>query len=412
MSKFNYKTIIKNKLFRPMIIIYATLSVALYLYIPAQMDQVIEDFTKKDALELIFFLEASKMYYNDFIIDDIQSHEGSAKPFTFKAAHKEKIGVLPLPAIFLEDLSKMANPERITRLYSDYPFRNRKDRILTAAQKRILKTISTKKDGIIMEKTTIDGIDYTRVAKANYMTHDACVKCHNNHEDRMWENDRWKLGEMRGVLETLTPVDKTVHNQLNHIRNNIVFFVLLSFFIMTTYYGYIIMKREDELGLLNSDLEFEYSEASKKVTLKNLALQHNISSMFLDFDTSVIYSKTNLFGILTDVSSAFCKISDYSREELLDNSHNIIRHDDMSKEFFKELWETIDAGKIWQGDVKNRKKDGGFYWVRTIISPSFDIDGIKTGYTSIRQDITKEKLHQLNSLKMKLRGNRSTDIED
>lgn len=406
MLKFNYKNIITNKLFRPMILIYTALSLALYLYIPAQMDQVVEDYIKKDALELIYFLEASKMYYNDFIIDDIQKNQSLEKPFTFGAIHKNVGGVLPLPAIFLEDLSRMANPERITTLYSDEPFRNRKNRILSSSQKRILKTIEKAKDGIIMETEIIDGVEYTRVAKANYMTHKACIECHNNHKDRMWDTNRWKVGDMRGVLETLTPVDKTIHNQLNEVRNHIVWFVLISFFILFTYYGFIIMKREEELSDLNDNLEFEYSEESKKITLKNLALEHNISSMFLDFDTSVIYSKTNLFGVITDVSSAFCKISEYSKEELIGKCHNIVRHKDVPASVFQELWNTINDNKVWYGEIKNLKKNGGFYWVKVIISPAYDIDGIKVGYTAIRQDITTEKIARLKMLKHKLRGKR------
>ncbi len=99
MNIFNYKNIIKNKLFRPMFIVYTALSLGLFVFIPNQMDEVVENYIKKDSLELIKFLEASKMYYNDYIIDDIQHHEDEHKPFTFGAQHKNIIGVLPLPAI-------------------------------------------------------------------------------------------------------------------------------------------------------------------------------------------------------------------------------------------------------------------------------------------------------------------------
>jgi PAS domain S-box-containing protein len=407
MNKINIKHIITNKLFRPMIIVYGALSLALYLYIPSQMDRVLDDYIKANSIELLSILDASKKYYNTTIINKIQ--HTSDVHIVFTKEYKDKNNTLPLPAIFLKDISKMTNPKRIINLYSDTPFKNNKDRVLTPTQIRIINTLKNKKDGFVIEKTNIDGKDYIRVAKADYMTNITCVNCHNNHKNRMWNKNRWAIGDMVGVLEIITPIDETVRSQLTNIRNHIVWFVLLSFFILFVYYGYIIIHREEELIKLNKKLEFEFSEESKKITLKNLALEHNISSIYLDFDSTVIYSKTNLFGTITDVSEAFCKISGYSRDELLGQKHNIVRHKDMKSEVFEEMWDTIDAGKIWKGDLKNKTKDGGFYWVRSIISPNFDIDGIKIGYTSIRQDITKEKQQQIYSLKLKLKGYKDTE---
>ena len=105
----------------------------------------------------------------------------------------------------------------------------------------------------------------------------------------------------------------------------------------------------------------------------------------------VIYSKTDLKGVITEVSDAFCKISQYTRDELLGKPHNIIRHKDMPKSAFKDMWKTIKSGKTWNGEVKNRKKDGGYYWVIADISPECDEDGNIFGYVAIRHDITDKK---------------------
>jgi len=114
-------------------------------------------------------------------------------------------------------------------------------------------------------------------------------------------------------------------------------------------------------------------------------------------DRYVISSTTDLKGNITDVSEAFCKISGYSKEELIGKPHNIIRHPDMPKEVFKQMWKTISKGKVWEGEVKNRKKNGGSYWVRAVISPLYDERGKRIGYTAVRQDITdKKKIEELN----------------
>ncbi|NPA60016.1 MAG: PAS domain S-box protein, partial [Epsilonproteobacteria bacterium] len=113
-------------------------------------------------------------------------------------------------------------------------------------------------------------------------------------------------------------------------------------------------------------------------------------------DTHVIISETNLKGIITDTSQAFCHISGYKKEELIGKPHNIIRHPDMPKEAFKDMWKTIQDNKVWTGSVKNIRNDGSYYWVEAIISPKYE-NGIKVGYTALRQDITdKIKVDELN----------------
>ena len=97
-----------------------------------------------------------------------------------------------------------------------------------------------------------------------------------------------------------------------------------------------------------------------------------------------IVSKTDKKSRITYVNDKFCQISQYSREELLNKPHNIIRHPDMPKEVFKELWDRLKSGKTWSGIIKNKAKDGSPYWVSTFIFP--DPEG--EGYMSIRQDIT------------------------
>lgn len=118
-------------------------------------------------------------------------------------------------------------------------------------------------------------------------------------------------------------------------------------------------------------------------------------------DLSNIVSKTNPKGIITYVNDKFCEISGYSRDELIGKPHNIIRHPDMPREAFKELWDTIKAKKSWSGVVTNMKKDGGQYIVDTTVIPILDVDGDVVEYIAIRHDITeleqtKQQLRNIN----------------
>ncbi len=108
-------------------------------------------------------------------------------------------------------------------------------------------------------------------------------------------------------------------------------------------------------------------------------------------DDNVLISQTDLAGNITYASKAFCRVSGYALEELIGKNHNIVRHPDMDDSIFKDLWQTIKAGRTWHGEVKNRKKNGGFFWVDSTVSPLKDNTGRIYGYMAVRQDITDRK---------------------
>lgn len=105
-------------------------------------------------------------------------------------------------------------------------------------------------------------------------------------------------------------------------------------------------------------------------------------------DENVLISSTDLEGVITYVSEAFCRASGYTKEELMGVSHSIVRHEDVPMEIYKHMWKTITKDKKWEGEIKNKRKDGSSYWVSMQIYPIYDENKIKTGYTAIRQDIT------------------------
>jgi aerotaxis receptor len=87
-------------------------------------------------------------------------------------------------------------------------------------------------------------------------------------------------------------------------------------------------------------------------------------------DGRLIVSRTDLDGIITHANRSFIEMSGYSEEELIGAPHSILRHPDMPKAAFQDLWDTVQSGKIWQGYVKNLRKDGCYYWVKATVIPN------------------------------------------
>ncbi|MDO5625977.1 MAG: PAS domain-containing protein [Pseudomonadota bacterium] len=114
-------------------------------------------------------------------------------------------------------------------------------------------------------------------------------------------------------------------------------------------------------------------------------------------DGRLIISRTDLDGRITHANDAFVELSGYSREELIGQPHAILRHPDMPRAAFKDLWATVQAGKKWHGYVKNLCKDGSHYWVYATAVPN--VRGGKTvGYTSVRRKPSRKKIEELTAL--------------
>jgi len=111
------------------------------------------------------------------------------------------------------------------------------------------------------------------------------------------------------------------------------------------------------------------------------------------FEKGLIISSTDLRGIITYANRKFCEISGYPKDELMGKNHNIVRHPDMPKTAFKELWDTIQAKKEWTGIVKNMRKDGKYYWVYSHISPIL-ADGEVVGYTAARRPASQTEVEE------------------
>jgi len=109
-------------------------------------------------------------------------------------------------------------------------------------------------------------------------------------------------------------------------------------------------------------------------------------------DTDFLVSQTDGKGKILFANDDFCKIAGYALEELIGQPHNIVRHRDMPKAAFKDLWDTVKSGKIWTGYVKNATKNGGFYWVYATVYPNIACGDGSGGYMSCRRKASPEEI--------------------
>ena len=145
------------------------------------------------------------------------------------------------------------------------------------------------------------------------------------------------------------------------------------------------------------DIEGEYKETT-------LSLYGNITRKVFFSDREVPYpdgklivSRTDLEGIITHVNKSFIDMSGYDEAELIGAPHSILRHPDMPAVAFKDLWDTVNDNRKWQGYVKNLRKDGAYYWVKATVIPNIR-QGKTVGYTSVRRKPSRTKIEESISL--------------
>ena len=375
MEKF-LKILKTSRILIPVFITSLFLGAFLFYYIPVIMEEGLVKNIVRHSKNAVERLQMEREYYTLSVVRDVKKF---APQLSFDYDHEGVDGKLPFPTTTIHDLSKMYSQRSNVKfsLYSEYPFLNRKDRILTPFQKEALKKVR-ENGGLYYKKDFVDGKRVLRVAVADYMVQQACVDCHNSHNLKNWPSDKWKVGDMRGVLEIMTPMDDALA-EMYVSRNRVLFTALAIMLLLFVYYAYILLKRESQLNTEKEELSED---------LKDLSTY---------FDRYVIASKTDLNGKIIYASDRFCKISGYKPEELIGKTHSIVRHPDTPKEIYTKMWERIRQDKTWAGELKNRKKNGGFYWVKAIVMPLYNHQGEKIGYTSIRHDITdKKKIEELN----------------
>lgn len=171
----------------------------------------------------------------------------------------------------------------------------------------------------------------------------------------------------------------------------------------TVNHSNVIVPSRDSEGDINGVLAILIDNTECTRILKELlSSQKEITELQLALDSHAIVAITNKDGVITRVNDKFCEISQYSREELIGCTHKLINSGEHPSSFFKDLWLTISAGHVWNGDICNRAKNGSIYWVHTTIVPLLDESGKPNNYISIRADITSRKLAEQKATHMAL----------
>ncbi|MFJ7847831.1 PAS domain S-box protein [Peribacillus sp. NPDC097206] len=127
------------------------------------------------------------------------------------------------------------------------------------------------------------------------------------------------------------------------------------------------------------------AEKDLKVSIKELG------DMYYAINQSSIVAVTDDEGIIVEVNEKFSEISGYTRNELIGQTHKMVNSGYHSSEFFENMWKTIHKGKVWKGEIRNRAKDGSYYWVDTTIVPFYTVEGKPYQFLAIRYDITERK---------------------
>jgi len=146
-------------------------------------------------------------------------------------------------------------------------------------------------------------------------------------------------------------------------------------------------KDEREIRTLNDELEQRVVERTAQMEAANRELADQKFAM----DQHAFVALTDVDGVITYVNDKFCAISKYSREELIGQDHRIMNSGQHPKGFFQQMYDTVAAGKVWHGEVKNRAKDGSIFWLDTTVVPFMDTGGRPRQYAAIRADITELK---------------------
>jgi aerotaxis receptor len=124
-------------------------------------------------------------------------------------------------------------------------------------------------------------------------------------------------------------------------------------------------------------------------------------------DSAILISKTDLKGVITSANNDFIDVSGFSEQELVGQSHNMVRHPDMPEEAFADLWHTVKKCKLWNGTVKNRCKNGDYYWVEANVTPIIE-NGATVGYISVRTKPSKRRVDEATALYAEVKNGRKS----
>jgi len=327
--------------------------------------------TEQDALHRLAKSHADliisfRNFYSARLLPIVRKHSELAITHDYK----ERSGALPIPATMTLDLVDeiaQSNPEMNLRLVSPYPFPWRKI-TLDSFEAEALAALQASGGNEFLRLENSPRGKLLRYA-APIRLDASCVGCHNSHPDSPKRD--WKEGDVRGIQVMALPLEGLSFD--NHPQHFLFATLLLLAF-----------------GATGAALLWLHGRNVRAIRLA----QANAAGM-LDrqraLDAHAIVSITDRGGRILYANDQFCAISGYSEAELLGQTHRILKSGAHADSFYAEMWTTIARGEVWEGEICNRKKDGGVYWVKSTVVPFLDENGRPIQYIGIRTDITARK---------------------
>ena len=201
-------------------------------------------------------------------------------------------------------------------------------------------------------------------------------------------------GSSPWAIIMIQPYDDAFHEVNSSIRESEILIVaILLVSIISSFFIVKSFRTQHDLAMKLKESNTILEKSQEELHANHITIQdylEEISKIKNALYQSAIVAITDKNGTIIEANENFCTISQYSHDELIGENHSILKSGYHTQQFYVELWETISNGKIWQGEFKNRSKDGSFYWSKTIIIPHVKDNEI-TEYVSIGIDITREK---------------------
>jgi two-component system, sensor histidine kinase and response regulator len=305
-------------------------------------------------------------FYSSKLLPIVREHSDLAITHDYK----NQPAALPIPATmtldFVEQVAK-ANPGINLRLVSPYPFPWRS----VTLEPFEVDAMAVLQSGGMDEFLRVESTEQGKVMRyaAPIRMEESCVACHNSHKDSPKRD--WKVGDVRGIQVMSLPIKGLSYG--NHPQ----FYLFAALLLLAFGAGgcVLIWLHARGVGALNLAKANADSLRDRQQAL----------------DAHAIVSIADKEGRIIYANDQFCEISGYSREELLGQNHSILKSGVHSADLYAGMWKSITKGQIWQGEICNRKKTGGVYWVKSTIYPCLDNDGLPFQYIAIRTDITERK---------------------
>ncbi len=322
-----FNILLKSKILISVIVVSLMIIATLFVYIPKVTEQNTIDTVVRNSQNTVAQIKLTRAYYVSSVVKDVKKY---APQLSFDYDHHGVNGKLPFPTSTIHDLSKIysENTGLTFHFYSEYPFKPKASRILTPLQKEVIEYIKKDENTMWIKRDTIDGKPVLRVAVVDYMTDPSCVSCHNNHKDRTWEQGHWKIGDKRGILEVVTPLDIDLAAN-ETMRNKILIFIAVAMLLLVIYYSVTLIRREKELKDENDILDARVkAEVEKNRTKEQLLVQRSRTAAMGEMMGAIIHQwKQPLNGISIASSAIDLHIimDDFDKELLTQQTQNIAK---------------------------------------------------------------------------------------